>query len=114
MRWFQTPAIPILFVASALCLAIFVLRDWSELRHPIVWAKLYGRRNVTLAAIGLLPLGLAIGISGVIVPAALAQVQGFRPEQVAPALWSALLASGVLLRRLRDYLDPQDCRALAQ
>jgi MFS transporter, DHA2 family, multidrug resistance protein len=90
MRWFQTPAIPILFAASALCLAIFVLRDWRELRHPIVWARLYRRRNVTLAAIGLLPLGLAIGISGVIVPAALAQVQNFRPEQVAPALWSAL------------------------
>jgi MFS transporter, DHA2 family, multidrug resistance protein len=90
LRWFQTPAIPILFAASALCLAIFVLRDWSRLRHPIVWARLYGRRNVTLAAIGLLPLGLAIGISGVIVPAALVQVQGFRPEQVAPALWSAL------------------------
>jgi MFS transporter, DHA2 family, multidrug resistance protein len=90
MRWFQTPAIPILFAASALCLAIFVLRDWSELRHPIVWARLYRRRNVTLAAIGLLPLALAIGMSGVIVPAALAQVQNFRPEQVAPALWSAL------------------------
>lgn len=90
MRWFQTPAIPILFSASVLCLAIFALRDWSELRHPIVWVKLYRRWNVTLAAIGLLPLGLAIGMSGVIVPAALAQVQGFRPEQVAPALWSAL------------------------
>src|SRR5580692_6516611 len=89
MRWFQTPAIPILFAASALCLAIFALRDWSKLRHPIIWAKLYGRRNITLAAIGLLPLGLAICLSGVIVPAALAQVQGFRPEQVAPALWSA-------------------------
>src|SRR5580704_3054419 len=90
MRWFQTPAIPILFAASALCLAIFALRDWSKLRHPLIWAKLYGRRNITLAAIGLLPLGLAICISGVIVPAALTQVQGFRPEQVAPALWSAL------------------------
>ena len=89
MRWFQTPTIPILFAASALCLAIFVLRDWSELRHPIVWVKLYKRWNVTLAAIGLLPLGLAIGMSGVIVPAALAQVQHFRPEQVAPALWAA-------------------------
>jgi DHA2 family multidrug resistance protein len=90
MRWFQTPAIPILFAASALCLAVFALRDWSGLRHPIVWAKLYRRWNVTLAAIGLLPLGLAIGMSGVIVPAALAQVQDFRPEQVAPALWTAL------------------------
>jgi DHA2 family multidrug resistance protein len=90
MRWFQTPAIPILFAASALCLAIFVLRDWTELRHPIVWVKLYRRRNVTLAAMSFLSLGLAIGISGVIVPAALAQVQHFRPEQVAPALWGVL------------------------
>ena len=90
MRWFQTPAIPILFTASALCLAIFALRDWSKLRHPIVWVKLYKRWNVTLAAVGGLPLALAIGMSGVIVPAALAQLQGFRPEQVAPALWSAL------------------------
>jgi MFS transporter, DHA2 family, multidrug resistance protein len=90
MRWFQTPAIPILFAASALCLAIFTLRDWNELRHPIVWVKLYRRWNVTLAAIGGLPLALAICMSGVIVPAALAQVQDFRPEQVAPALWSAL------------------------
>jgi MFS transporter, DHA2 family, multidrug resistance protein len=89
LRWFETPAIPILLAASAACLAIFVLRDWNELRHPIVWVKLYRRRNLTLAAIGALPLALAIGISGVIVPAALVQVQGFRPEQVAPALWSA-------------------------
>jgi MFS transporter, DHA2 family, multidrug resistance protein len=90
MRWFQTPAIPILFAASALCLGIFALRRWSELRHPILWVQLYRRRNITLGAIGLLPLGLAIGMSGVIVPAALAQLQGFRPEQVAPALWSVL------------------------
>jgi len=90
MRWFQTPAIPILFAGSALCLAIFVLRDWSGLRHPIVWVRLYRRWNVTLAAIGGLPLALAVGMSGVIVPAALAQLQGFRPEQVAPALWTAL------------------------
>jgi MFS transporter, DHA2 family, multidrug resistance protein len=89
MRWFQTPTIPILFTASALCLAIFALRDWSELRHPILWVKLYRRWNVTLAAIGLLPLALAIAVSGVIVPAALVEVQHFRPEQVAPALWTA-------------------------
>ncbi|HTV98282.1 MAG TPA: MFS transporter [Steroidobacteraceae bacterium] len=90
MRWFQTPAIPILFTASALCLGIFALREWRQLRHPILWVKLYRRWNVTLAAIGLLPLALAIAMSGVIVPAALAQLQNFRPEQVAPALWSAL------------------------
>ena len=89
MRWLQTPAIPILLAASAFCLTIFILRDWSKLRHPIVWVKLYKRWNVTLGAVGGLPLGLAITMSGVIVPAALAQLQGFRPEQVAPALWNA-------------------------
>ncbi|HUA25864.1 MAG TPA: MFS transporter [Steroidobacteraceae bacterium] len=89
MRWFETPAIPILFAASAACLAIFVLRDWNAVRHPILWVKLYRRRNVTLSAIGGLPLAVGIAISGVIVPAALIQLQGFRPEQVAPALWSA-------------------------
>jgi DHA2 family multidrug resistance protein len=90
MRWFQTPAIPIFLTASALCLAIFILRDWSTVRHPIHWVRLYRRWNIALAAIAGLPLGLAICMSGVIVPAALAQVQGFRPEQVAPALWGAL------------------------
>ncbi|HEX4269459.1 MAG TPA: MFS transporter [Steroidobacteraceae bacterium] len=90
MRWFQTPTIPILFTASALCFAVFALRDWGAVRHPIVWVKLYRRRNVTLSAIGGLPLALAISISGVIVPAALTQLQDFRPEQLAPALWSAL------------------------
>jgi DHA2 family multidrug resistance protein len=90
MRWFQTPVIPIFLLASAACLAIFLLRDWSSVRHPIHWVKLYKRWNVALAALAGLPLGLAISMSGVIVPAALAQVQGFRPEQVAPVLWHAL------------------------
>jgi MFS transporter, DHA2 family, multidrug resistance protein len=90
MRWMQSPVIPIFLIAAALCLAIFLLRDWRAVRHPIHWVRLYKRWNVALAAIAGLPLGLAIGMSGVIIPAALAQVQGFRPEQVAPALWSAL------------------------
>ena len=89
MRWFETPTIPILLAASVLCLAIFILRDWSRLRTPILCARLYRRRNVTLSAIGGMPLAIAVCISAVIVPAALIQVQGFRPEQVAPALWIA-------------------------
>lgn len=90
MRWFQTPVIPVLFVASAACLAIFVLREWGNIRHPALWVKLYGRWNIALTATGVLSLTLAISLSGVIVPSVLAQVQGFRPEQVAPALWTAV------------------------
>jgi DHA2 family multidrug resistance protein len=90
MRWFQTPTIPILFIASAACLATFLLRDWKRVRQPALWVKLYGRWNIALTATGVLSLTLAISLSGVIVPNVLAQVQGFRPEQVAPALWAAL------------------------
>ena len=108
MRWFQTPAIAILFATSAVFLAIFGLRNWTGLRHPIVWTRLYRRWNLALAAIGILPLALAIGMSGVIVPAALVQLQAFRPEQVAPALWGALWPQAfsyaacvyILIRRL--------------
>jgi MFS transporter, DHA2 family, multidrug resistance protein len=89
MRWLQTPAIPALFAASAACLAIFLLRDWRRIRHPALWVKLYGRWNIALTATGVLSLTLAISLSGVLVPGLLAQVQGFRPEQVAPALWTA-------------------------
>jgi DHA2 family multidrug resistance protein len=90
LRWFQSPAIPILFLTAAVCLSIFILREWRSIRHPIVWAKLYGRRNITLVALCLVPLQLALSISGVIVPAALVRLHGFRPEQIELALWSAL------------------------
>lgn len=89
MRWFQTPMIPALFLASALCLAVFIFREWRHIRHPALWVKLYGRWNIALALIGVVPLTLAINYSGVIIPSALAQLRGFRPEQIAPVLWTA-------------------------
>ena len=90
MRWLQTPAIPVMVAASAACMAIFLLRNWRRIRHPALWVKLYGRWNIALTATAVLSLTLAISMSGVVVPAVLAQVQGFRPEQVAPALWAAV------------------------
>ena len=90
LRWFQTPLIPICFTASALCLAVFVKREWRSVRHPILWVKMYGRWNVKLALLSVIPLTFAISMSGVIIPAAMAQLHGFRPEQVSDLLWSAL------------------------
>lgn len=107
MRWFQSPAIAALFIASAACVAVFLLRDWRRIRHPALWVKLYGRRNIAIAAIALPCLLLAISMSATIVPSVLAQVQGFRPEQTASALWAATwpqaasyaLCVAVLLRK---------------
>src|SRR5262249_53336665 len=89
MRWFQTPAVANLLVISLLCLVVFLARDWSRIRQPILWISLYRRLNLTLAAMAILPLALGIAISGVIVPTALTQLQHFRPEQLSAALWSA-------------------------
>jgi DHA2 family multidrug resistance protein len=46
--------------------------------------------NIALAATLVLFLTLAISLSGVIIPSVLSQVQGFRPEQIAPALWAVV------------------------
>jgi MFS transporter, DHA2 family, multidrug resistance protein len=89
LRWFQGPPIPILFLASAACMAIFVLRNWNRIRHPVLWVKLYRRWNIALGAVAVLALLLAISLSGAVIPNVLAQVQGFRPEQSAPAFWAA-------------------------
>jgi DHA2 family multidrug resistance protein len=48
------------------------------------------RWNLALVALSTLPLQLATIFSGTIVPSALIQLQGFRPEQIAPALTAAL------------------------
>lgn len=90
LRWFQSPAIPAMLGAAALCLGLFLFRDWRRIRHPALWVRLYGRWNIALAATLVMCLTLALSLSGVVVPAVLAQVQGFRPEQVAPVLWAAV------------------------
>jgi MFS transporter, DHA2 family, multidrug resistance protein len=90
MRWFQSPSIPILFAASAACLAIFLVRDWDRIRHPALSLELFRRRNIALTAPAIMVLTLAISLSGAVVPAVLAQIQGFRPEQTSPALWATV------------------------
>ncbi len=89
MRWLQSTAIILSFFASAIFIFCFIVREWRTVRHPILWVKLYRRRNIALTAIGALPLTLAISMSGVIVPFALEQLRGFRPEQLSWEFWSA-------------------------
>jgi MFS transporter, DHA2 family, multidrug resistance protein len=89
MRWLQSTVILGSFLAFGVCLFCFVMREWHIVRHPILWVKLYKRRNILLTALGALPLTLAISMSGVIVPFALTQLRFFRPEQISTVLWSA-------------------------
>lgn len=90
LRWFQSPALPVWLAAAAICLGLFLIRDWRGIRHPALWIRLYRRWNIGLAAVLVMCLTLALTFSGVIVPTLLAQVQGFRPEQIAPVLWAAV------------------------
>lgn len=88
LRWFQAPAIPTLFAASAACLAIFLVRDWDRIRHPVLWVRMLRRWNIGITALAVPALLLAIGLSATFIPSILAQVQDFRPEQTAAALWA--------------------------
>ena len=90
LRWFQSPAIPILMIAGGTCFALFLAHERRHVRYPVVTVGLARRWNLALVALSRLPLQLATIFSGTIVPSALIQLQGFRPEQIAPALTAAL------------------------
>jgi DHA2 family multidrug resistance protein len=90
LRWFQSPALAVLVFAAALCFVLFLAHEGQKIRYPVVFVDLTRRWNLALGALCTLPLQLAIILSGTIVPSALTQLQGFRPEQIAPALMAAL------------------------
>ena len=90
LRWFQSPLIPAFLTAAAACFALFLTHESRHIRYPVVFIGLARRWNLALGALCTLPLELATIFSGAIVPSALAQLQGFRPEQIAPALTEVL------------------------
>jgi DHA2 family multidrug resistance protein len=94
-------------ITAGLCFILFLVHERRPIRHPVVFIGLGRRWNLALGALCTLPLQLATIFSGAIVPDALAQVQAFRPEQIAPALTAALwpqclsYAAAVVVLRLR-------------
>jgi len=100
-RWFQEPLIPAFLIAAAVCFALFLTHESRHIRYPVVFIGLARRWNLALGALCTLPLELATIFSGAIVPGALAQLQGFRPEQIAPALaevlWPQLISYTVCI-----------------
>lgn len=117
LHWGESPAIIALLAGGTAALALFVLHERRHLRHPVVFLGLTRRWNLTLGAVGTLPLQLAAAFSGTLVPGFLAGVRDFRPQQIAPSLmavfWPQLLGypACVLVLRYR-LLDPRACLVL--
>ena len=91
LRWTQSPEIIIALIVSFLCVAYFAAREFRTLRFPILTSGLLRRRNFSIAALAALPLQFASMVSIAVLPGILMDVQGFRPEQIAPALSAMLL-----------------------
>ena len=83
LDWFNSPLICVLALISAVGVPLFLLNEWFQ-EVPLLKLQLLGRRNLMFAFFELF-LFLLIAQSSSTVPARfLAQVQGFRPEQIAP------------------------------
>jgi DHA2 family multidrug resistance protein len=86
LHWLASPLILSMFALGGVCLALFVLHERKDIRHPVLSLGLTRRRNLLLGLVGTLPLQISAGISGVLVPAYLIAARHFGPEQIAPVL----------------------------
>lgn len=91
MRWFQSPLIAAFFAFSLADVGLFAILATSRTVHPVILFRLIARPNVALGTLFTLPLQFAAILSGAIIPEFLVNVQGFRPQQIAPALTATLL-----------------------
>lgn len=109
LDWFHSPLIGGAAIASAALMAAFVLSEWYH-PQPFIKLQMVGRRNFALG----LPLFMGILIvviaSALLPTAHLAEVQHFRPLQIAPLgliislpqIVLAPLVSALLYRRWVD------------
>jgi DHA2 family multidrug resistance protein len=91
LRWTQSAEIIIALIISLLCLGYFAAREFRTLRFPVLASDLLRRRNFSISTFATLPLQFASMVSIAVLPGLLTNVQGFRPEQIAPALSAMLL-----------------------
>lgn len=117
LRWTQSSGIVIAFITSFFCIAYFAFRQRHTMRFPILATGLLRRWNFSIGTVATLPLQLASIVSIAVVPGLLVEVQGFRPEQITPAL-SAMLVPQILSYALcvtamhARWLDPRSALIL--
>ena len=97
----HAPVILALLAAASGIFALFLLHERRAIRHPVILLRLAQRRNFFLGLAGTLPLQLGAALSGLLVPGALAQLEGWQPARIAAMLRRRLLAAIFCLSRLR-------------
>ena len=91
LDWFNSPLICVLALISVIGLPVFILNEWFQ-EIPLFKLQLLGRRNLLYGFIALFLFLIVTSSSSTLPSRFLVQVQGFRPEQIAPltAIISAL------------------------
>jgi DHA2 family multidrug resistance protein len=116
LDWFHSPHITGIAVASVALVAAFLLSEWHH-PQPFVKLQMLSRRNFALG----LPLFcgiLIVVVSSALLPSAqLAEVQRFRPLQIAPigliiSVPQILLAPAVSALLYRHWVDARHVVAL--
>ncbi len=104
LDWFDSKLICVLALVSAISIPLFVLNEWFH-PLPLLKLQLLGRPNICYGAIALF-LFLLVAQSGSTVPFRyLAQVQGFRPEQLQGLTLMIAIPQIVLLPAVAWLLD---------
>ncbi|WP_233237963.1 MFS transporter [Bordetella sp. LUAb4] len=83
LGWLDSPFIVLMFAASALLLVLFVINEWF---HPLPFFKIQflARRNLTFGLVTVGGVLLVLVAWGAVPAAYLAEIQGYRPLQMAP------------------------------
>lgn len=83
LDWFHSPFVTAAFVAGGALLVAFVVSEWFH-HLPFIRFQLLARRNIGLGLAIFIGLLIVIYATSALPSAQLAQVQGFRPLQIAP------------------------------
>jgi DHA2 family multidrug resistance protein len=102
MDWFNSNAICVMAMLSAICIPLLLVNEWFA-EIPLLKLQLLGNRNFAYGGIALLMFVVIAQSASTVPDDFLQQVQGFRPEQFyTPSLLIAL--SQLLLLPLMAYL----------
>lgn len=104
LDWFDSQLICVLALVSGIAIPLFLLNEWFH-PLPLLKLQLLGRPNICYGAVALF-LFLLVAQSGSTVPFRyLAQVQGFRPEQLQGLTLMIAIPQIVLLPAVAWLLD---------